>query len=261
MKVDRLQAIRSFLYTNGTATISELSSVIGSSAATIRRDLQDLEEAGVIDRVHGGAQIARGTTVELDFEMREQQNLASKRAIAAAVYPMLEPHTSVFLDAGTTVAQVARRLRLDPLPLAVFTNGLVAAQELFNIPKIRIFMIGGHLRNENASLVGPQAEAMLGDLWFDTLLLGVGAITANGTICTIDGSEASLNRRMLSRSTRQIILVDSGKFGTTATFSVGSVPAGATIVTDAGLSTEWRQRIVDWGAHLVVAEPSGAEGD
>lgn len=259
MKVERLQTIRSHLYANGPATIAELAAVIGSSVATVRRDLQDLEEAGIIDRVHGGAQIARGSTVEIDFEMRERQNLAAKRAIASAVYPMLEPHTSVFLDAGTTVAQVARRLRLDPIPLAAFTNGLVAAQELFNIPKIKVFMLGGNLRNENASLVGPQAEAILDGLWFDTLLLGVGAITAGGTICTVDSSEASLNRRMLARSTRQIILVDSAKFGTNATFSVGNVPVGATIVTDTGLSAEWRQRVIDWGANLVIAEQAGPE--
>src|SRR4051812_33973717 len=98
MKVDRLQAIRNFLYSNGPATIAELSELLGSSAATTRRDLQHLEDAGLIDRVHGGAQISQGTTIERDIELRGQQNLTAKKAIASAVYPMLQPHASVFFD-------------------------------------------------------------------------------------------------------------------------------------------------------------------
>lgn len=259
MKIDRLQAIRSHLYANGPTSIGDLAAVIGSSLATVRRDLQALEEAGVIDRVHGGAQIARGTTIEIDFEMREQQNLAAKRAIAQAAYPLLLPHTAVFLDAGTTVLQVARRLRLDPPPITVFTNGLMVAQELFNLPKVKVFVLGGHLRNENASLIGPQAEAMLQTLWFDTLLLGVSAITTSGNICSIDGGEASLNQRMLARSTRRLILLDSAKFGTTATFTVGRIPEGSTVITDSGLSAEWRQRVTDWGVELIIAEMNGTD--
>jgi DeoR/GlpR family transcriptional regulator of sugar metabolism len=259
MKIDRLNAIRSHLYANGPTSITELAKAIGASLPTIRRDLQALEEANVIDRVHGGAQIARGSTVELDFEMREQQHLAAKRAIATSAYKMLRPRSAVFLDAGTTVFQVARRLRLDPQPLDVFTNGLTVANELFNVPTLKIFMLGGFVRSENASTVGAQAELQLQSLWFDTLVLGAGAITMAGEICSIDGSEASLNMRMLERSTTRLILADASKFGTTATFTVAKIPAGATIVTDSSLSSEWRQRIVDWALELVVAEPGVSE--
>ncbi|KAB0682940.1 DeoR/GlpR family DNA-binding transcription regulator [Aureimonas leprariae] len=253
MKLDRLTAIRSHLYTHGPTSIGDLATAVGASLATVRRDLQSLEESGVVDRVHGGAKIAEGSTVEVDFGTREHRSLAAKRAIAVAAYSLLEPHMAVFLDAGTTVLQVARLLRMEPMPLSVFTNGLKVAQELYDVPKLKVFVLGGHLRYENASLIGPQAEAMLQTLWFDTLLLGASAVTADGVLCSIDGSEASLNGKMLARSTRQVLLADSRKFGTTATFAVGPIPAGATIVSDAGLSAEWRQRIRDWKADLYIA--------
>ncbi len=200
MKVGRLDAIRSHLYANGPSTIQAIADAVGASLATIRRDLQVLEDEGAIDRVHGGARIAEGSSVEVAFQERANQNLAAKRALAAACYATLEPHGSVFLDAGTTVLQLARLMRVNPLPLRVFTNGLAVAQELLNVPRLQVVLLGGQLRSENASVVGPQAEAMLDGLWFDQLFLGAGAIGDDGVVYSIDAAEASLNARMLGRA-------------------------------------------------------------
>src|SRR5438105_2415914 len=86
MQVERLDAIRSHLYANGVSTIQSLADAVGASLATIRRDLQVLEHEGAIDRVHGGARIAEGSTVEVAFQERANHNLAAKRALAAAAY-------------------------------------------------------------------------------------------------------------------------------------------------------------------------------
>ncbi|WP_164081599.1 DeoR family transcriptional regulator, partial [Stenotrophomonas maltophilia] len=79
-------AIRSHLYANGFSTIQQLADSIGASLATVRRDLQILEREGAIDRVHGGAQIAEGSSVELAFQERAKRNLSAKRAIATTAY-------------------------------------------------------------------------------------------------------------------------------------------------------------------------------
>src|SRR4051812_28124440 len=94
-KVERLDAIRSHLYANGLSTIQELSDAVGASLATIRRDLQILEDDGAIDRVHGGARIAEGSSVEVAFQQRANQNLSAKRALAAVAYEALAPHMAV----------------------------------------------------------------------------------------------------------------------------------------------------------------------
>ena len=98
------------------------------------------------------------SNIELRFDDRESHNLEAKRGIADAAYRMLKPHSTVFLDAGTTVLQLARRLRIEPLPLTVFTNGLAVAQALLDVPKVRVNVLGGQLRNENAS-VSPDRKA------------------------------------------------------------------------------------------------------
>ena len=251
VQVERLDAIRSHLYAHGFSSIQALADSVGASLATIRRDLQVLEREGAIDRVHGGARIAEGSSVELAFQERAKRNLAAKRAIAAAAYERLTPHTTVFLDAGTTVLQVARLIRVNPLPLRIFTNGLAVAQELVNVPDLEMAMLGGQLRSENASTVGPQAEAMLESLWFDQLFLGVSAISTDGAIYSVDSAEANLNKCMLNRAAQRFLLADSSKFGATATYRVGPVTA-AHVITDAGLPPKWHGLLTDMKAEMTI---------
>ena len=257
MQVERLDAIRSHLYANGFSTIQALADSVGASLATIRRDLQVLEREGAIDRVHGGARIAAGSSVEVAFQERAKRNLAAKRAIAAAAYELLAPHATVFLDAGTTVLQLARLMRVSPLPLRVFTNGLSVAQELLNVPGLEVSMIGGQLRSEHASLVGPQAEQMLESLWFDQLFLGVSAVGTDGSLDSVDNAEASLNRQMLRRSAKRYLLADSSKFGTMSTYRVAALTE-TRVITDAGLPSEWRGRLADSAVEATIVA-AGAE--
>ena len=163
VQVERLDAIRSHLYAQGFSSIQELADAVGASLATIRRDLRVLETEGAIDRVHGGARIAEGSSVEMAFQERAKRNLAAKRAIGTAAYELLAPHASVFLDAGTTVLQLARLIRVNPLPLRIFTNGLAVAHEFLNVPSLEVSLLGGQVRSENASTVGPQAEEVILD--------------------------------------------------------------------------------------------------
>jgi DeoR/GlpR family transcriptional regulator of sugar metabolism len=253
MKVERLDAIRSHLYAHGFSSIQSLADSVGASLATIRRDLQVLEQEGSIDRVHGGARIAEGSSVEVAFQERAKRNLAAKRAIAAAAYTLLVPHATVFLDAGTTVLQLSRLIRINPLPLRIFTNGLAVAQEFLNVPNLEVAVLGGILRSENASFVGPQAEAMLESLWFDQLFLGASAIGSDGAIYSVDSAEASLNKRMLSRAAQRFLLADSSKFGTMATYRVAPL-AGTRVVTDSKLPSDWRDRLADMEVDAAIVD-------
>jgi DeoR/GlpR family transcriptional regulator of sugar metabolism len=257
---DRLSAIRQRLYAYGSSTIQDLIAATGASPATVRRDLNLLEQQGIIDRVHGGARLATGSSVEVAFQHREKENLAAKRAIGDAAYKHLRPHTTIFLDSATTVLQLARRLRLAPLPITVFTNGLATAQELLDVSKIRVMVLGGQLRTENASVVGPYAESMLDKLWFDQLFLGAGAISIDGTIYSIDLGEATLNAKMLARSAERFILVDASKFGHAATYAVATIASATHVIADAAVMPDWRQRLVDLGINLTIVGKEAARG-
>lgn len=258
VKVERLDAIRGHLYAHGYSTVQGLADAVGASLATIRRDLQVLERAGAIDRVHGGARIAEGSSVEVAFQERAKRNLVAKRAIARAAYAALKPHATIFLDAGTTVLQLARLIRLSPLPLRIFTNGLTVAQEFLNVPNLSVSVVGGQLRSENVSLVGPEAEQMLGMLWFDQLFLGVSAIADDGALYSVDSAEASLNRCMLGRSAESFVLADASKFGSTATYRVAPL-SDTRVITDWRLESGWRSRLADMGVEAMIAEEEASD--
>ncbi len=259
MKNDRAQAIRQYLFSNGSSPIVSIAQAVGASVPTLRRDLAELEEQGVILRTHGGARLAEEFQVEVAFEQREAQALAAKRAIGDLAYEMLQPGSSIFLDSGTTVLQLARRIRVNPIPLNVFTNCLPAAQMLIDVEGVKVTVLGGQLRKENSSMVGPLAEEMLQRLWFRQLFLGAGAIAEDGYLSSLDENEARLNSVMLARSEQRILLADCGKFGQRLTYRVAPLSDLHTVVTDDDMSPEWVERIEAMGVSVRQAEqPGGA---
>lgn len=259
MKTERAQAIRQFLFSHGVSPIATIAQAVGASVPTLRRDLAELEEKGVVMRTHGGARLAEEFEVEVAFEQREAQSLTAKRAIGDLAYDLLRPGASIFLDSGTTVLQLARRIRVNPLPLNVFTNCLPAAQMLIDVAGVRVTLLGGQLRKENSSVVGPLAEDMLSGLWFSQLFLGAGAIGEDGNMTSVDENEARLNSVMLSRAEHSYLLADAGKFSQRLTYRVASISALKAVITDAAISPEWAERVQSLGVGLHrAAMPDGS---
>ncbi len=258
MKSNRTQAIRQYLFANGSSQIATIAEAVGASLPTLRRDLARLEEQGVVVRTHGGARLSDQFEGEVAFEQREAKALGAKRAIGDVAYETLQPGTSIFLDSGTTVLQLARRIRLDPIPLNIFTNCLPAAQMLIDIADVKVTLLGGHLRKENSSVVGPLAEEMLGRLWFKQLFLGCGAVSPDGNIYSVDENEARLNFMMLSRAERNVLLADSSKFGARLTYKVAPLSRLTAVISDEGLDADWIERIETAGAQVTIASPPEA---
>lgn len=254
MKIDRATAIRQHLFARGYSSISEIADAVGASEPTVRRDLLSLEAEGSVLRTHGGARITDASGAEVAFESREQINLPAKRAIGEAAYQMLRADAAVFLDAGTTVLQLARRLRLNPVKLRVFTNCLPVAQVLMPVAEISVTLLGGTLRAQNASMVGALAEDALDRLWFDQLFLGVGGIAADGAIYSADEQEARINARMLTRTEHCVVLTDADKFGQRLTYRVAGLDKGTRIVTESRLTAEWQARLSERGCPLTLVD-------
>lgn len=250
MREDRPSQILQLLFTRGYCSVQDIALAVGASLVTIRRDLIEMEASGQIRRTHGGARIADGAAPELAFAIRENRQIEQKRAIAELAYARLSPGTSVFFDAGTTVLQLARRLRMTPVPLLVFTNCLPVAQMLIDAHPVKVTLLGGALRRENASTVGPLAESMLERLWFAQVFLGAGAIAADGQISSTDEAEARLNSAMLSRAEEVVLCADATKFGRRLTYAVGRLAPPIRVISDAGLAADWDERLEALGVTL-----------
>ncbi len=237
----RAAEISAYLFDHGQTPVARLADALGASLATVRRNLAEMETQGLIHRLHGAAQLASGARAEAGFRLREDMNLGAKRAIALAAYGMIRPGQTLLLDAGTTVLQLARQIRIAPLSVTVVTNGLPVAQELADVAQVRLCLLGGHLRPGHLSVVGPLAEQMLGGLWVDQAFLGASAIAADGAISSFDADEARLNACMAQRAEQVAVLADHSKLDRRATYSVLTLAAPRMLITDRPVPASFAQ--------------------
>jgi DeoR/GlpR family transcriptional regulator of sugar metabolism len=249
----RLKTIQEHLFARGVSSIEELVTITKSSPATVRRDLSKLEEDGVIQRTHGGARLAESSNLEVAFNLRESENLEVKRAIGRAAHALLKPGSTVLMDAGTTVLQLAKAIKLEPVPLTIITNGLALAQELVNVPGVEVISLGGKLRADNLSSVGPYAEKLLEEFWCDQLFLGATAVNSEYNLATLDVGEANINRKMLERAKQSVLLVDSSKFGHNAPYRVANLERITHLITDQGLDSGWSKDLHQLGISFQTA--------
>ncbi len=174
----------------GSASIQGLAESIGASASTIRRDLEELERKGYLERAHGGALLQRTTspTFEPEAEIAAEFSRAEKHAIGAAAAAMIAPGEAVIFDSGSTVMEAARAAVRRNLPLTAVTNDLAAGQVLAGADSIRVVMLGGTIRPGSLTVSSDPGQNFLKSLNANVALIeaGRGVCTpAAGTECGV----------------------------------------------------------------------------
>ncbi len=215
----------------GIRTISELSSKLGVSEATVRRDLQSLEERRLVRRVHGGAEpVRRGGAGELLFNEKTSLHANEKELIAERALDYIQDNDAIFLDGGSTVLALARKLK-HRKNLTVVTNSLMAASELMETNH-RLILLGGEFRARSRTLVGPLTSRILESLAIHTAFLGTMGFTVESGVSTSDPNEAYTKELVMKRADQVILLSDSSKLGTPSLAASGSTEDIDLIITD-----------------------------
>lgn len=229
--MDRSRAILDHLRRVRFATVAELSAHLGVSAVTVRRYLAQLEERGLITRTRGGA-IAIGDLLEEPaLAAKEARQAEEKQRIASAAVEMIHDGDVIALNAGSTTAAIARLLTRRR-KVTVVTNSLPVIRTLAGSPDIRLLVVGGQLRNRSLALVGPMALQNLADLFVDKAFLGVDGLSIEHGITTPNLDEAVINRTMLRRARKVIVVADHTKFGRVSLSRISSIDDVHTIITD-----------------------------
>lgn len=225
--------IRELLDAQGFVDLATLCEELDSSESTVRRDLIALQGEGVLKRVHGGAMpVASSPPRGEDFAGHTRRMAAEKRRIAVATAGLIEDGQTVILDAGSTVAAVARELL--GRSLHVVTNSLPIAEILGEARRVDVTLTGGQLDPAFGVILGPLCEQMLGSLAVDLAVMGIGGITEKGLSNSnplVVGSE----RKMLEVARKVIIVTDHTKFGRGALIPLAPLEAADVVVSDAGL--------------------------
>jgi DeoR/GlpR family transcriptional regulator of sugar metabolism len=250
----RRATIASLVAESGAVRVADLVEQLGVSDMTIRRDIEQLAQEGVLERVHGGA-LALGSrsTEEPGFTAKSSLMTRQKRAIAAAAATLVEPGAAIGISAGTTTYELARAVRGIP-DLTVVTNSIPVAQLLHEsgTPGQTVVLTGG-VRTPSDALVGPVAVAALRMLHVDRLFLGVHGMDAHAGLTTPNLVEAETNRAMIASARRLCVLADHTKWGTVGLSTITELSEVHQLVTDSGLPARARTALAEVVGELVVA--------
>lgn len=231
---DRQAKILEVLREQNFIDLRTLTERFAVSVATARRDLVELEEAGLLRRTHGGAVSISQVAQDKTNEARSVWNQAEKAAIAAVVSGMIVDGDTVILDAGTTALEVARKLA-GRKGLTVISNGLDIVAELTREEGRSIYSVGGEYTATNRSFRGPLAEQFIRQFNVDKLILNAASIDVDrGLVCTVEPVNASIARVMMEVSRRVIVAADHSKFTKSSMSVVARIEDVGTIVTDRG---------------------------
>jgi len=242
-----------FIRTRGFASLDDLVRELGVSESTIRRDLDTLEEQGTARRTHGGVLYAGGLPRPAEFDERQPAHHVAKRAIAAAAAGRIDDGETVLLDGGTTTFEVARLLV--GRSIQVVTNSLPVANLFASASRADLVLLGGYVSPRTGVCLGPYANELLGRLHVTTTVLSAAGITAEG-LYNAHLLLAETEQAMLRAAGRVIVVADSSKFGRKSLTFVSGLDSIDILVSDAGLSPDWRAQLAGAGVELVVA--SGA---
>jgi DeoR family fructose operon transcriptional repressor len=238
---ERRHAILELLARDPLLRVMELSARFGVSAVSIRRDLQRLEEAGLLRRVHGGvvanSKLNLGPKVAPFFTEQMQRKREAKERIGQAAARLVRPGDHIMFDAGTTTFQVARSLSGDLLNagnLTVITCSLLVAMELGAWRGVNALLLGGLYQPDfYMNVTGPKTIETLVDLHADKLFLGTDGISlSHGVTIAHNLVEAEVDRAMIGSASRVIVVADSSKIGVIGLTSIAPLAGIHTLVTD-----------------------------
>lgn len=239
----------------GAASIHELAEGIGASPSTIRRDLEELERKGYLERAHGGALLQRTTspTFEPEAAIAAEFSREEKRAIGAAAAAMLLPGEAVIFDSGSTVMEAARAAAKRNVALTAVTNDLAAGQVLAGADCIRVVMLGGTVRPGSFTVSGDPGQQFLATLNANVALIGIHAVSG-GYLTETALEIASMKRAMIAAARRVVLLADATKLAQSAFCRVCELAAVHVLITDSRAETTDVQRLRDAGVEVHVVD-------
>jgi DeoR family transcriptional regulator of aga operon len=248
---DRRMKILEILETEGQAKVPFLSKKFDVTEVTIRNDLDNLEQKGLLIRTRGGALKAQKVGIDYNLEIKRKKNQKEKEAIGKKAAKLVNNGETIILDSGTTTMEIAKNLS-EKKDLTVISNALNIVSHLVNLPDIKVVVPGGYLRKESLSLIGHSAEQELKNYYCDKLFIGVDGIEATYGISTPNAEEAYLNKVMISIAKEVVVVADSSKFLKKSFAFISSMDKITTVITDSNIPEDQHKALINMGVSVLI---------
>jgi DeoR/GlpR family transcriptional regulator of sugar metabolism len=231
LTTQRKQQILGILKREGQVIAKDVAEAMEVSEDTIRRDLRELAQEGLLQRVHGGALPA--SPAMADFAGREALTAEGKVAIGRAAAGMVRAGQVVILDGGTTARQVARHIPME-LKATVVTHSPTIALELVNHADIEVILIGGRFFKHSLVAVGAAAVEAIAGIHADVFFMGVTGVHAKTGLTTGDFEEAAVKRALCRAAAETFVLASSEKLGAASPYAVVGLDEVSGIIVERG---------------------------
>jgi DeoR family fructose operon transcriptional repressor len=247
----RRQKLLSQLERQDSVRISDLATTFQVSEITVRRDLDDLAEKGLLERFHGGARwLARPKPDETSFEEKPYLHAAEKDAIGAAAAALVKSEDTVLLNGGTTTLAVLRHIK--QTNVRIVTNNTAATNEVSGTD-IELILLGGEYRAKSRSLFGDLATLTLSQIHASVCILGANGVSARTGLTTSVYPEAAINRLMAERCNGNVIAVtDGSKIGVTSNFASVPLIGVKILITDESANPDELAAIKAAGVQTII---------
>jgi DeoR family transcriptional regulator of aga operon len=253
-RTDRMRAVLALLRDREEVASQALCAELGVSAATLRRDLNDLEEQGLLVRTHGGARAMDPSDSEIPVRLRDHRMIAIKRRIAQHAAALVPPGPqSVALTGGVTTGEVARSLKGRP-NMTIVTNSLTIAADCAVDAHMKVIMTGGLVRANSLEAVGPMSEHAFQVITVGTAILGADGMSAEVGATTYDEAEARTAIAMAANAQRVVVAVDGSKIGKVTLAKMASLDRLDHLVTDSTADVKQLDRIGEFGVRVHVVD-------
>ncbi len=240
---ERQKKMMEYIEANTSAQIHELSEKFHVSEATVRRDLDELDQQGVLRRTHGGAiKVDRSTSYESMYSEKIALMTEEKQRIAERAAQMVHPGDTVIIDSGTTTFFIAQSLAHHE-NLTIITNDLYIAYQTPIHPSSTLIVTGGARRRGRQELVGTMTENFIRNTHVDIAFIGADGVDIIGGATNANFAEVGVKTLMLSAAGKSVVAVDHSKFGRVALAKICELQDVDLFLTDTGLDGEMLQRL------------------
>jgi Transcriptional regulators of sugar metabolism len=247
---ERQQKISELLKEKSSLRVSALAEIFNVSESTIRRDLQEMEEKGLLTRTHGGAVGVQGTSFEPSFKEKEVEEREEKVIIAKIAASIIKDGDTIILDSGTTTLEIAKHIEANKV--TVITNSIDIAEVLSGNKKIDLIVTGGSMRVTTRAMVGHITENILKNFRVDKAFIGANGISIEEGITTPNFTEAQTKKAMMNVANKVIIAADSSKFNKVCFSVISPIRAVSSIITSGDLDKEILKDFEDAGVEIIL---------
>ncbi|MBE5760047.1 MAG: DeoR/GlpR transcriptional regulator [Clostridiales bacterium] len=253
MKSDRREIIKDLFRRKGEVKLRELEEIFPNcSSMTLRRDIKELEDEGLVKRTRGGA-IAMSSLMLVTEDMYQDRasfNTTAKLSIAKHAAQFFEPGCSMFIDAGSTLMYLTRELPDEYC--SIMTSGVNIALELLKKKNPVVTMIGGQLNRNTISVAGINSMDFIRSINIDIAFMGSSAMTLESGFTCGTYTDCGVKREVITRARKRVVLMDSSKFGKSMTFTYANISDIDVFITDKGFPQDALEVIRKAGVEVIV---------